>query len=580
MFKKMTVGARLIAGFLIVSILGAIVAIIGIFSMSHINDQADALYDKELLGLSYIKEANINVIYIGRAIRNVVLAPTEEERKKAVEAITKYRADLKTNLDQAKPLFYLEKGKQLFAQLDRDVLDWDALLQKAVSLAEKEPLSQATEATKFIFNDLRPKSNQVDDLMTELAKFKENRAKAASDATTELFKSSRAMMITLVSLGLLMGVTIGVLIARNLTGMLGGEPAYAVGVAQHIAAGDLSKVIDIKANDQTSLLFAMQTMRDSLLKIVTQVRMSTEGVATASSQIASGNNDLSQRTEEQASALQQTAASMEQLGSTVQQNSDGARQANQLAQNASAVAVQGGEVVAQVVETMKGINDSSNKIAEIISVIDGIAFQTNILALNAAVEAARAGEQGRGFAVVATEVRSLAGRSAAAAKEIKSLINASVERVEHGTLLVDKAGTTMSEVVGSIRRVTDMMGEISAASVEQSQGIAQIGEAVSQMDTVTQQNAALVEEMAAAASSLQSQAQELVQTVAVFKLDADGTRATPTPRHAAYAKSAVAANAEAKRVMRAVAAPAPKTAPAKAITVASHSNQADSWETF
>jgi methyl-accepting chemotaxis protein len=241
-------------------------------------------------------------------------------------------------------------------------------------------------------------------------------------------------------------------------------------------------------------------------------------VASASAQIASGNHDLSSRTESQASALEQTAASMEQLSATVKQNADSARQANQLALSASGTAVQGGEVVARVVETMKGINDSSRKIADIIGVIDGIAFQTNILALNAAVEAARAGEQGRGFAVVASEVRSLAGRSAEAAQEIKMLINASVERVEQGTLQVDQAGTTMAEVVTGIKRVTDLMGEISAASNEQSQGVAQVGEAVMQMDQVTQQNAALVEEMAAAASSLKSQAQELVETVAVFKL--------------------------------------------------------------
>ena len=267
-----------------------------------------------------------------------------------------------------------------------------------------------------------------------------------------------------------------------------------------------------------SVLASMGAMQGQLVGLIGQVRTSADSIATASAQIAQGNMDLSQRTEEQASALEQTAASMEELSSTVKQNADNAKQANQLAQGASAVAIKGGEVVGRVVDTMKDINASSKKISDIISVIDGIAFQTNILALNAAVEAARAGEQGRGFAVVASEVRNLAGRSAEAAKEIKSLISASVERVEQGTALVDEAGVTMTEVVGSIKRVTDIVGEISAASTEQSAGVAQVGEAVTQMDQATQQNAALVEESAAAAESMKTQAEQLVQAVSAFKL--------------------------------------------------------------
>jgi methyl-accepting chemotaxis protein len=304
--------------------------------------------------------------------------------------------------------------------------------------------------------------------------------------------------------------------------------ALTLSAAERVRDGDFTQAIRDDSRDEFSpLLQAMQAMQSALARIVGDVRGNADGVATASAQIAQGNLDLSQRTEEQASALEETAASMEQLNSTVKQNADNARQANQLALGASTVAMQGGDVVGQVVETMKGINDSSKKIADIISVIDGIAFQTNILALNAAVEAARAGEQGRGFAVVAGEVRNLAQRSAEAAKEIKSLITASVERVGQGTALVDRAGTTMTEVVSSIKRVTDIMGEISAASSEQSQGVAQVGEAITQMDQVTQQNAALVEESAAAAESLKTQAEQLVQAVAVFKL-AHG-EATMTP---------------------------------------------------
>ena len=383
---------------------------------------------------------------------------------------------------------------------------------------------------------------------------------------------------------------------RRALSQLGGEPEEAMATARAITQGDLSNAVSLRTGDNSSLMFSLAEMQTSLARVVTNVRQGSEGVATASAEIAQGNHDLSARTESQASALEQTAASMEQLNATVKQNADSARQANQLAMNASTVAIKGGEVVGQVVETMKGINDASRKISDIISVIDGIAFQTNILALNAAVEAARAGEQGRGFAVVASEVRSLAGRSADAAKEIKSLINASVERVEKGTALVGQAGVTMTEVVSSIRRVTDIMGEISAASNEQASGVAQVGEAVTQMDRVTQQNAALVEEMAAAASSLKSQAEDLVGTVAVFKLS--GNAAPGHVRSAPAARSMPRAPAVAPRVLAAPmrqlgpkglapgAKPAAQPAALKAVSDAPAKSSApaksgdDDWETF
>ena len=387
-------------------------------------------------------------------------------------------------------------------------------------------------AQRIVEEKIRPLFGPVDQSLAALSKLQLDEALKEYDAAHARYATIRMLSIAALVGGLLFAVSFGFALVRSLGRQLGGEPGQAADLARSVAAGDLSVHIELKAGDTASLMAQLKAMQDSLAKVVSSVRRNSESVAIASAEISQGNNDLSQRTEQQAAALEETAASMEQLSSTVKQNADNARQANQLALSASAVAVKGGDVVGQVVTTMKDINDSSKKISDIISVIDGIAFQTNILALNAAVEAARAGEQGRGFAVVASEVRSLAGRSAEAAKEIKSLISASVERVEQGTALVDQAGVTMTEVVGSIKRVTDIMGEISAASTEQSLGVAQVGEAVSQMDQVTQQNAALVEESAAAAESLKQQAQQLVQAVAVFKLaHGEAVRQAAAPAH-------------------------------------------------
>ena len=326
--------------------------------------------------------------------------------------------------------------------------------------------------------------------------------------------------ITLVALGLslpLLG-SIYFVIRRFVTRPLGGEPAAATEAANRIAAGDLTVEVQVRGNDNSSLQYAMQHMQHNLSNIIGQINQAADTITVGAKEVAAGNADLSQRTEEQASSLEETASSMEELTSTVKQNAENAKQANRLAAGASEVAVKGGAVVGQVVTTMSSINESSKKIVHIIGVIDGIAFQTNILALNAAVEAARAGEQGRGFAVVATEVRTLAQRSAAAAKEIKQLIEDSVHKVEDGTRLVDEAGKTMDEIVSAVKRVTDIMAEISAASQEQSSGIEQVNQAITKMDEVTQQNAALVEEAAAATESMEEQAQNLAQAVSVFKL--------------------------------------------------------------
>jgi len=526
MFNSMKVGTRLIVGFLMISLLGAIVGAIGIRNMGVINDKASDLYRNELMGLSYIKEANIDLIYIGRATSNMLLASTPEERQRFAAKLEEARHALRGNIDKARPLFPTEEGRKLFSAFDEKLAAYDTLLPELVKKVQAEQLQENSAVVQYFFGEFRKNANLVDDLLTGLSKFKEGTAKQADDDTTRLYNASRAFMIILVLGSAFAGLALGMLITRSIKRPLD----EAVGIARTVASGDLSSRIDIRSNDELGqLLRALADMNANLVKIVGEVRSGTETIASASSQIASGNLDLSSRTEEQASSLEETASSMEELTSTVKQNADNARQANQLAVSASAVAEKGGAVVSQVVDTMTSISESSKKIVDIIGVIDGIAFQTNILALNAAVEAARAGEQGRGFAVVASEVRSLAQRSAAAAKEIKTLIDNSVEKVETGSRLVGEAGTTMTDIVDSVKRVTDIMGEITAASQEQTAGIEQINQAIAQMDEVTQQNASLVEEAAAASEAMQGQASSLAQAVSVFKLDARHVAAAQAP---------------------------------------------------
>jgi len=426
------------------------------------------------------------------------------------------RDGLKTNMqtvdEHVAMLVNLRGGKDsgLRAFIEAELSpQWNKVKQLATQLVGLKTISVEDTDTMVLYGKLSGLSAALSDKAQALVEL----------ANTASQSAARLVWWTLGAGALLMTFSL-----LRLNYLLFGQIMRPLGlirtIAQRVASGDIAAPVPIKgqANEMAVVLQALATMETSLVNVVQQVRQGSESVATASSEIAQGNNDLSARTESQASALEETTASMEQLSSQVKQNADNAAQANRLAQSASSVAIKGGEVVGQVVDTMKGINEAGRKISDIISVIDGIAFQTNILALNAAVEAARAGEHGRGFAVVASEVRSLAGRSAAAAKEIKTLIDTSVERVEAGSALVDQAGNTMQEVVASIRRVTDIVAEISTASNDQNDSVAQVGEAITQLDQVTQQNSALVEQMAAAADSLKSQAQELVQTVAVFKL--------------------------------------------------------------
>ena len=514
----------------------------------------------------------------------MMLNPDAADRERQVQVISQSRQEITKQLDALNKTLTDPKVHALLQKVQE---------QRALYLAGQEELlgliksDQTDQSRDYLANKLRPVHASYKTAIGTLVEYEKNAIVQAGTDAQQTANSARTTLIGLGIAALLLAAALGWLITRSLVRELGGEPRTAADVARAVAGGDFTQPIAVKDGDTTSLMAQLAAMKDGLAQVVSQVRRGSESVAMASSEIAQGNQDLSARTESQASALEETAASMEQLGATVRQNADSAGQANALARSASDVAVRGGEVVGQVVQTMKGINESSQRIADIIGVIDGIAFQTNILALNAAVEAARAGEQGRGFAVVASEVRSLAGRSAEAAKEIKQLISASVERVEQGSAMADQAGETMTEVVQSIRRVTDLMGEINAASSEQASGVAQVGEAVTQMDQATQQNAALVEEMAAAAGSLSSQAQELVQAVAVFKLDASQSGAsaysTPTARPAPNA-APVRIPAPARKPTAFKAAPAKPAAlqapnPPKPVKTTSAGAE-DDWESF
>jgi len=517
--NQMKISTRLSGAFgLLVALLLAMAGV-ALLELKDLRSSSEEVSDNWLPSVQAAGALDSQVASLRLAILAHMLTTDASAKASLDKQIADDRNKLAEMRKQYEALISSPEEKKLYEEFGASWAKYVEVNNRALDLSRN---SDNAGATDIMSNVSRPQYLAIKAILNKLIKLNADGAAAASKAAADTYATARVIMLAFSVAAVALAVGAALWLIRSITRPL----AQAVEAADRVAAGDLSGQISVQSKDETGqLLAALQRMQQSLVNTVASVRSNAEGVASASSQIASGNNDLSARTEQQASALEETAASMEELGSTVRQNADNARQANQLAVSASTVAVQGGDVVAEVVETMKGINASSNKIADIISVIDGIAFQTNILALNAAVEAARAGEQGRGFAVVAGEVRSLAGRSAEAAKEIKSLITASVERVEQGTALVDKAGATMTEVVASIRRVTDIMGEISAASSEQSAGVGQVGEAVTQMDQATQQNAALVEEMAAAASALNAQAGELVNAVAVFKLDANATSA-------------------------------------------------------
>ena len=514
-FSRLAVGRQLTAAFAIVLVLTAVLGGVALFSLFQVDGRARELAHKWLVGVGHLAEMRTAVIEVRELEVKHSRTDDTSYHKEYEEKIAEGTKTIASGLQAYKAIVAGDDDVKLLSAVDKSWAGYQKFSQQVIKLGRDKKRTEAADISDGA------SSMALDETLGALAAITKFNFAGGHEAAAQVgatYALAKTMVMGLLGGALLLGATMAFLITRGLIGQLGGEPQVAVAMARAVAAGDLSTVVHVKPGDSTSLMASLHAMQAGLVDAVRQVRQGSESVATASSEIADGNQDLSSRTELQASALQQTAATMDELGSTVRNNAQNARQANDLAQGAADVATKGGAVVGQVVLTMKGINDSSRRIADIISIIDSIAFQTNILALNAAVEAARAGEQGRGFAVVAAEVRSLAQRSAEAAKEIKSLISASVERVAQGTAQVDQAGDTMREIVAAINRVSVIVGEISSASVEQSSGVTQVCEAVTQMDHATQQNAALVEQSAAAARSLKVQAQQLVQAVAVFRL--------------------------------------------------------------
>jgi methyl-accepting chemotaxis protein len=535
MFNNLTIKFRLVFVIALLCLTSLVAGLLGLRNLHVTNDALKSVYNDRLVAVGQLSEVLSLIQQNQNSLARAVSGPAAQFPA-IVSDVERRSGAITSKWEEFMATQMTEREKalaQTFAESRKKFID-EGLKPVVAALRAND----APAAVALVHGALGATYLPVADTMRELVKLQLEVGKSEYEAALARFETAKMVAIGLVALGLVAGIAIGVWLITGISRAL----AEALRVANSVAAGDLSEKIRIESNDEIGqLLAALQKMNDGLVGIVTEVRGGTDLIATASGEIAAGSQDLSSRTEQQASSLEETASSMEELTSTVKQNADNARQANALAATASAVASKGGEVIGQVVATMGQINHSATRIVDIIGVIDGIAFQTNILALNAAVEAARAGEQGRGFAVVATEVRNLAQRSAAAAKEIKGLIDESVARVDTGSKLVVEAGATMQDIVDSVRRVTDIMQEISSASQEQTAGIEQINQAIVQMDQVTQQNAALVEEASAASEAMQDQAAKLALVVSVFKVDGTDGTAAPAVQPAAIQKPTRAA---------------------------------------
>lgn len=525
MFNNMKIGVKLIGGFVLVASISAIVGFVGIKNASQMNDMAEELYSRELMGLSLVKEANVNLISIGRARGNYLLATTQEERDKHLASIAKSVAAMNDGIEKAQPLFSTERSKELFGSFKGLSAEYQQEMKQTLALAATRKLQERDEVLAQALTSVRDKANKLDSMLDELTVRKEARAKKASEDTAALYRESRTTMLGLIGGGVLLGIAFGFLISRSVTRPLG----QAVDAANRLAEGDLTIQVDSKSRDETGqLLQAMQHMVNKLSQVVTEVNGGAEALASASEQVSATAQSLSQASSEQAAGVEETSASMEQMTASISQNTENAKVTDGMATKAATEATEGGEAVRATVLAMK-------QIAQKIGIIDDIAYQTNLLALNAAIEAARAGEHGKGFAVVAAEVRKLAERSQVAAQEIGTVASSSVE-------LAERAGRLLDTIVPNIRRTSDLVQEITAASEEQSSGVGQINSAVTQLSQTTQQNASSSEELAATAEEMSSQAEQLQHSMAFFKLEAVArslpVRSKPTGKTAALKKTA------------------------------------------